>query len=263
MKGLVSWTRVISLSFMTAMTVGYVMQPTQHDDHVTRDAVSDFVQVDTLISELATALPSPTNVAPSPATPSLCDIEISAQSQPAAMIAVSILAPCAAGDVVKLHHHGMIIATNLDTMGRALVHLPALNREALVIVDGPNVPPTVLRQTVPDADDFGRYVLQWSGPATLRIDPIQSRGNIVRYDFVDTDQHPTRVISYHRDVIAPDLRITTSADHCGKDTRFHVLQVSDAGTRLRDYQITAPACTGSQETLVLKNLYQTATVARK
>lgn len=263
MIGFVSWTRVISLSFMTAMTVGYVMQTTQYDDHVTRDAVSDFAQGDTLISHVATASPAPAHVVSEQPALSLCDTQISAQSRPDAMIAVSILAPCAAGDVVKLHHHGMIIATKPDTMGRVLVHFPALNREALIIVDGPTISPTVLRQTVPDADDFVRYVLQWSGPATFGIDPVQSSGNITRYDFVDTDQHPTRVISYHRDVIAPDLRITTSADHCNKDTRFHVLQVSDAGTRLRDYQITAPECNGSQETLVLKNLYQTATVARK
>lgn len=98
-----------------------------------------------------------------------CAMAVRVSAQPAAMLALTVDAPCDADEPVAIAHGPVLIATTLDAAGRAALSLPALAPEAEVsvaLLDGRSGQSRVL---VPDFAMYQRVVVTWNGPAVLDL----------------------------------------------------------------------------------------------
>lgn len=98
-----------------------------------------------------------------------CDPTLHLDAAPAAMLALSVQAPCEAGKTVTLAHGPLRLTESLGPEGTLTLHLPALAGQAevaLTLADGRTV---TGQATVPDFEDHARLVVDWAGPARLDL----------------------------------------------------------------------------------------------
>lgn len=137
--------------------------------------------------ELA-ALGDPAPIAPpAPALPSLPDLSppapaavvpdctphLTLTARPGAMIALTLDAPCAAGERVVLRHAGLAVAETLDAEGRLTLDLPALDTRGAVSIlmqDGAALDRTV---AVPQAAITRRFAVQWMADDAFQLRAVE------------------------------------------------------------------------------------------
>lgn len=92
-----------------------------------------------------------------------CAASLDATVMPAAMVTLTLFAPCSPDTRVTIHHHGMIFSILSDAAGQATVNVPALDEAAVFLADLGTGEGAVTVVTVPDLANFDRAVLQWQG----------------------------------------------------------------------------------------------------
>lgn len=102
------------------------------------------------------------DTAPAIVDPS-CDVTMAATALPAAMVALSVSAPCAPDQAAVIHHQGMMFTVLTDGSGAARLTVPALAESAVFLADLPGGEGAVAVVTVPDMAQYDRAVLQWQG----------------------------------------------------------------------------------------------------
>ncbi|ROU03071.1 hypothetical protein [Histidinibacterium lentulum] len=130
------------------------------------------------IASLVTGLASragdliPATPASMAATPQAeaCATTMDAVAGRAAMVTLTLSAPCHPETQVTLHHQGMMFTLSTDASGRVEADVPALDTTAIFIAsfanDGDGA---VAAVEVPALANYDRAVLQWQGDASLQL----------------------------------------------------------------------------------------------
>lgn len=224
-----------------------------------------------------------------------CEIALRAQPIAAAMVRLSLSAPCLAGERFTLHHNGMMFAQATDDAGAAELTVPALSEAAVFIATFVTGPSAVAQAEVSTLEYYDRAVVQWRGPDGLQIHALEygadyddeghvwsgsdrSMADAARGEggFVSRLGDPGLLEPMLAEVytfpsgtalVDGEIRLSLEAEvtegNCGKDVEAQALQKS--GTRrmqVRELTMAMPGCDAVGDYLVLKNLLDDLTIAR-
>lgn len=121
-----------------------------------------------LASQAAELLPTPV-VAPVALQADACATTFDAVPGRAAMVMLTLSAPCQPVSQVTLHHQGMMFTLSTDADGRVEAEVPALDETAVFIASFPDGAGAVAAAEVPALANYDRAVLQWQGEAALQL----------------------------------------------------------------------------------------------
>jgi len=110
-------------------------------------------------------MPAAPQAAPAPK----CDITTSARPMAAAMVNLTLSAPCMPDERVTVHHSGLLFSQTTDSTGALDITVPALAQEAVFIIAFTNGEGGVAQTTVEEIFDFDRVVLQWKGETGFQL----------------------------------------------------------------------------------------------
>ena len=224
-----------------------------------------------------------------------CEMEMTALSDPAAVVTLDLDAPCMANERFTLHHNGMMITGVTDEAGTWQADIPALSEQALFIVAFANGEGTIANADVAALSQYDRYVVQWKGYSGMQIHALEygadygqaghvwhdtSRGSdvalrgeggfLMRLGETGMDDalraevysFPSGNAQRDGDVkISLETEITQA--NCGRDVEAQALiKTADGMIGARDLNLAVPDCNAVGDFLVLKNLYEDLRIAR-
>lgn len=227
---------------------------------------------------------------------SKCDYTLTATPEAAAMVRLSMTAPCMTNARFTLHHNGMMITEVTDAAGLADLLVPALSTNAVFIAAFAGGEGAVGMVDVPTLDMYERAVIQWKGTAGMQIHARefgaaygsaghiwseasqtptvaeQGKGGFVtRHGAADLDDaflaevytFPTGTISRDGDVALTVETEVTDAN-CGRDVEAQAIQKEVGGAlKSQDLVLSIPDCDAVGDILVLKNLLNDLKVAAR
>ncbi|TFL19241.1 hypothetical protein [Jannaschia formosa] len=103
-----------------------------------------------------------------------CAVRAEAVPQHAAMIALTVAAPCHAGNRVDIVQGELGVTVRLDAEGHAALSLPALSGSPTLAVRVAEAEPVQLLTWVSDFDRYQRAVLQWGGRPGLQLHAFEN-----------------------------------------------------------------------------------------
>ena len=185
-----------------AVGVGFVMQTSATADRLygsttvveadpsdgfanSRNALLEVEAITLTSAEFDTSITSPTaesQVIPATAPQALpevlppaalpgqdCAVEAQARPKAAAMVQLSMTAPCLPNERLTIHHNGMIFTQTTSAEGNVDITVPALAKDAVFILAFSSGDGAVAQATVEDLEDFDRVVVQWKGDMGFQI----------------------------------------------------------------------------------------------
>lgn len=102
-----------------------------------------------------------------------CDVQFSAETKPAAMIGVTLKAPCQANSAVTFRHAGLEFSALTDDTGAYNVDIPALSQSASVNVEFEDGREMTTAASIPDLENYVRTALLWRDKADLHIHALE------------------------------------------------------------------------------------------
>lgn len=239
------------------------------------------------------ALPQSGQEQPAPA--SLCEVSMEATPVAAAMVDVTLNAPCFPGERVTLHHNGMMFTDVTDENGVLAVSVPALTKNAIFIAAFANGEGALASAGVDGLEFYDRKVVQSKASGHLHINAFEFGADYrgeghVNADASRTFEHaakgdggfvtrlgdaqigdalvaeiytfPTATSKTKGDVrVSVEAEVTS--DNCGIRIEAQTLEVSAGGRlKVQDLTLPIPACDAVGDFLVLQNLLGDLTVAR-
>lgn len=121
-----------------------------------------------LQAELGTNTPVKTIVADK------CAMTFDLIAEPAAMMGLTLVAPCRPNERVVLRHDGLAVTAKTSGTGALFVSLPAFNSTATVTVrfrDGQSVEATM---AIPQAAEVRRFGVQWTGDDAFQLHAFEN-----------------------------------------------------------------------------------------
>lgn len=241
-------------------------------------------------------LASARSAANTPTEDTVENCKISAATRPiaAAMVDLSLMAPCHPNALVTVHHNGMVFSETTSNTGSLALQIPALTQDAVFIIAFSTGEGMVTSATVDELAEFDRAVLQWKGPAGFEIHAREfgadygsdghrwteapgdfakaiagESGVLTRHGNSTTvDPLLAEVYTYprHTDGQSGDVVLTVEAAvteaNCGVEVEAQTLEIQPDGTvRSRSLILPVPACDSVGSFLVLNNLLQNLKVA--
>jgi len=224
------------------------------------------------------------------------DITSNARPVAAAMVNLTLSAPCLPNERVTVHHAGLIFNQTTDLEGALDITVPALTQDAIFIVAFTNGEGAVAQTTVEELADFDRVALQWKGNTGFELHALEFGADY------DTEGHvwagASRDMSYavtgkggylsqlgDRNVPdgllaevytfptgaaqtsgAIDLSVETvvATNNCGLEIEARTLQAnSGKDITSRDLTLSVPDCDAAGNFLVLNNLLEDLKVASR
>ena len=212
-----------------------------------------------------------------------CAVTFDLVAEPAAMIGVTLVAPCNANERVVLRHDGLAVTGKTSGTGALFVSLPAFNSAATVAVrfrDGRSVAATLI---LPAATEVRRFGVQWMGDDAFQVhafengadygelghvsaaDPqLPPAGQSLRGGFLsvlgsDQVEFPmlAEVYTYPVTNDAP-VRIVVEAAvtkaTCAREILGETLADIGGITTMTELTLAMPDCSAVGDILVLKNL---------
>lgn len=98
-----------------------------------------------------------------------CEITATARAVAAAMVKLTLSAPCLPQERVTVHHEGMLFSQSTDEAGRFDITVPAMAEDATFVVAFTNGDGAVAQTTVEELADFERVALQWKGDTGFEL----------------------------------------------------------------------------------------------
>jgi hypothetical protein len=221
-------------------------------------------------------------------------VALSAEAGPAALVELTLSAPCAPLAQVTLHHQGMMVSAMTDAEGRLTTTLPALGPNAVFIAELAGGEGAVAVVPVPDLADYDRAVLQWQGADGLMIHAREfgadygspghvwhgaprdaaaalagEGGFLMRLGdtrvqnplMAEVYTYPTG-ISRRSGAVALTVEAEITAANCGSDIAAQSLQiVPGQPVRVLDLTMTVPGCDALGQFLVLEGVLQDIALA--
>ena len=229
-----------------------------------------------------TAVPEPLDpaaleIAPGGAalnTPVLpCEVTMTADPAPAAMVDLIVEAACLSDARFTLHHSGMMFHALTDENGRSSLRVPALAENAVFIASFDNSQGAVAQIEVPtlefDATYFGEGHVYSASPGDMSAAASGSSGFLPRFGenagadalMAEVYTFPT-LTSDSAGRIGLSVEAEVTAANCGRQIAAQTLQLKPGETlRSRDVTLDMPACDANGDFLVLKNLFEDLKVA--
>jgi len=224
-----------------------------------------------------------------------CEIDFAAEPMAAAMVELTLSAPCMVNERFTLHHGAMIFTAATDDEGQATIQVPALSETAIFIATFSTGKSAVARAEVDTLKYYDRAVVQWSGPSGPQLHALEygagyggdghvwagaprdlaiaARGAGGFLTRLGDDSLPgARLAEIYTfpSGTAPregDIRLSLEVEvtkaNCGQDIAAQTLQKS-AGERMqaRELSVAVPDCDAIGDFLVLKNLFHDLNITR-
>lgn len=225
-----------------------------------------------------------------------CAIDMQAEAAAAAMVLVSLSAPCHADERVTIHHQGMMFTEVMDGAGRLNLTVPALTENASIVAAFPNGEGAAATADVTSLSFYDRVVVQWKGDAGLQLHAreftdayfseghvwtgaagdiaatVQGRGGFLtrlgRDDAPDgllaeVYTFPTGTAKTEGDVLLSVEAEITGAN-CDTAVAAQTLELRGGDAlRTQDLALEMPGCDAAGDFLVLKNLVDDLTIASR
>jgi hypothetical protein len=225
-----------------------------------------------------------------------CAITSKARPVAAAMVKLTLSAPCLPGERVTVHHSGLLFNETTDAMGAFDIIIPAMTKEAVFIVAFTNGEGAVAQTAVEELADFDRVALQWkgntgfglharefgadygtdghvwSGAARDMTYAVTGQGGFMMQlgdpnvpDGLLAEVYTFPASSSQIDG-AVDLSVETEVEtnNCGLEIEARTLQTTRGNDiTLRDLTLSVPDCDAAGNFLVLNNLLEDLTVASR
>jgi hypothetical protein len=229
-----------------------------------------------------------------PATPT-CLATLVARPMAAAMVDLSLSAPCKAGERVTLHHNGMMITERMDDTGTLSLQLPALSATAVYMAAFDSGLTAMATADITTLDIYDRVVVQWQGPGELQIHALEfgaeygddghvwsqaphtmeraalgKGGFMTQHGRAMPDQDlraqvytfPSGTSAQSGDIVL-SVEAEVTDQSCGQRIEGQALQINGGGAlSVKDLTIDIPGCDMTGGFLVLKNLLRDLNIAR-
>ncbi len=225
-----------------------------------------------------------------------CTVAMDALTGAAAMVSLTLNAPCNPDAVVTIHHQGMMFTALTDATGHLEVTVPALNDAAVFMASFDGGSATVATTLVPDLASFDRAVLQWQGSEGFALHAYEfgagfddaghvwdnapgaeqaaldgSGGFLVRLgDTSLPDPLLAEVYTFpsgtaqHQGDVALTAEATVTDQNCGRDVSAQSIQVDGTGEATAlDLSMTMPGCDAVGEFLEIKPMFDDIRVAAR
>lgn len=225
-----------------------------------------------------------------------CTPTMSAEVGRAAMVTLSIEAPCNTDTRGTLHHQGMMFTFLTDSEGDAVLTVPALAQVAVFIADISNGEGAMSMVDVPDMAMYDRAVLQWQGATGLELHAREFGANYGEDGHVwhDASREMTvsiengegflvqlgdaaaeealmaEVYTFPSGATAQEGNVRLSAEveitdqNCGRNIAAQSLQIGpEKDTSALDLTLTLPACDATGDFLVLQNMFEDLRLASR
>lgn len=115
------------------------------------------------------------DMAEEPAPPvASCDITINAVAEAAALVAISLAAPCNSAEDVTFAHAGLNFSEQLGPDGDLFVLVPVMTEQAILTVTFADGQEKAVELTVPDFADYERVALVWKGATGLQLHALEN-----------------------------------------------------------------------------------------
>ncbi|MFC4669229.1 hypothetical protein ACFO5X_11740 [Seohaeicola nanhaiensis] len=217
-----------------------------------------------------------------------CDLTATATPAPQANVVLTLTAPCKANARVTLHHSGMMFTETTSADGRLEVMVPAMNEDAVFMIQFDDGKGTVASTHVPDLKGIDRVALQWSGQTGLQVharefgaaygtdghvwsgaatsqnggmfqrlgDPAALGAKVVEvYTFPSHD-------APHAGTVDLTVEAEVTASNCGRDISAQSIELRDSQSlRTQDLVLSMPECGSVGDFLVLNNLVDDLKIA--
>ena len=102
-----------------------------------------------------------------------CEVAVSAETLAAAMVEVTVKAPCMANDRFTVHHNAMVFTATTDDTGERRLIVPALSETAVFIAKFATGESAVARAEVTALEYYDRAVVQWRGKGKLQLHALE------------------------------------------------------------------------------------------
>ena len=248
-------------------------------------AALDEAVIDEPITEMPAEEPTPAFA---------CDYELDAAPVAAAMVELTLTAPCMINERFTLHHNGMMFTDATNDRGFARFTVPALTENAVFIVAFGNGAGAVANAQVSGLDYYDRVVVQWEGDSGLQIHALEfgahygddghiwadaageianaARGQggfLTRHGATDIDSgYLAEVYSFPSGLAGRDGQVALSVEaevtaaNCGRDIEAQALQIgADGKLKVQELELAMPECNAVGDFLVLKNLLNDLKIA--
>lgn len=223
-----------------------------------------------------------------------CDYEMTATPEAAAMVRLSLDAPCMVNERFTLHHNGMMFTHATDNDGKTEILVPALSENAVFIVAFGNGEGAVANATVSSLEYYDRAVVQWKGQSGMQVHALEygstygeaghvwldaardrsaaalgEGGFLTRLGAGDVDNallaevytFPSGMAKRSGEVM---LRVEAeiTAANCGRDVEAQSLQkTADGDLKTQDLVLAMPDCNTVGDFLVMDNLLSDLKIA--
>lgn len=224
----------------------------------------------------------------------LCDVTAAARPIAAAMVNLTLSAPCLVDERVTVHHSGLLFNQTTDATGAFDITVPAMEQEATFVVAFTNGEGAVAQTTVEELADYDRVALQWKGDTGFELHArefgadygedghvwsgatrdmsfaVTGQGGYISLlgDASVPDGLLAEVYTFPRDAAqgigSVDLSVETevASNNCGLEIEAQTLQThSGNDITSRDLTLSVPDCEASGNFLVLNNLFEDLKVA--
>lgn len=245
------------------------------------------------LASLDSVFPLPEATAPQQP---VCLISLTATPGAAAMVHLSLTAPCLPSERVSLMHEGMTFAETTSSEGALDIEVPALVEEARFTLTFPSGETVQAEASVPSVALYDRIVVQWAGGSGLQIHAREfgaeygDEGHVwsgAPRDMTAVARGQGGFLTRHgdRDASAPmmaevytfpgamtkvsgaiNLSIETEVtqSNCGTEVSAQSFEVSAgvSGIRARELLLSIPDCSAVGNFLVLNNPLHDLKIAR-
>ena len=228
-------------------------------------------------------------------TVATCSATLEARPMAAAMVDLTLSAPCEANKRVTLHHNGMMITEQMDQNGKLTLQMPALSQTAIYMAAFETGLTAMAQADVTTLDIYDRVVVQWQGPGQMEIHALEFGADYGDAGHVWSEAPRSMEVAVHgkggfvtvhgRAMPDQDLRAQVytfpsgtaaqtgeialtvetevTAENCGRLLEGQSLQITGGGAlSVRDLTLDIPTCDATGGFLVLKNLLQDLRIAR-
>lgn len=222
-----------------------------------------------------------------------CEVYFVASPKAAALVELSLYAPCNPGEVVEIDHAGLKFSDLIGPEGDLIIDVPAMTKDAVFKAVLSSGIQKSAETSVPDFAEFKRLAVMWKGPTGLQLDALENgasygdpdhlwaenpsspqsalegKGGFISVLGSVSDGYAADVYSYPRKLtngrLNPEVSVEAQVleNTCGGEIQGEILRTSSAGDPIEQaLSINVPGCDAVGGYLVLKNLPQQLKLAR-
>jgi len=216
-----------------------------------------------------------------------CDIKFTATPTAAAMVVLNLNAPCQINAPIEISHHGLEYSAVTSNIGHYTATVPASAPNAVYDLTLAGDEQLSAKVNMPEAVDFYRAAIQWSGTAGFEIHAfemgaaagrnghvwvgapktaahaLQARGGFMtRFGMAKTadSKHvefysfPTNMLN-KSGIVRLHIMVKVTKETCGQELAAKIMQMGNVDQeRMTDITISMPDCGRIGEVLQLKTL---------